>query len=248
MGLDIGKAFTFVTDDPKWLTKVLIGGGLFIATLVLLFTVIGWIFVAAIIAGYLIQLARNVINGEAQVLPEWDNWGVKMTDGFKVIVIGIVYALPTFLIYLLFVLIFTVPSVIMGSSNNSGVQSSGAVLNLIGSCLGFFLEFVLTFALATILPVAIARYATTNNLTSAFQFGEVFGILRQNIGMYIIVALLTAIVLQLVAGIGLIACFVGVFFTGFYAELVAFHLYGQAYRAAQGPNMSFGTPAGARPF
>ena len=28
MGLDIGKAFTFVTDDPKWVTKVLIGGGL----------------------------------------------------------------------------------------------------------------------------------------------------------------------------------------------------------------------------
>jgi hypothetical protein len=240
MGLDIGKAFTFVTDDPKWLTKVLIGGGLFIATLVLLFTVIGWIFVAAIIAGYLIQLARNVINGEAQVLPEWDNWGVKMTDGFKVIVIGIVYALPTILISL----IFTVPSTIMSASSSSGVQATGSLLGLLGGCLNFFVGI----AVALVSPIALARYASTSNLAGAFQFGEVFGILRQNIGMYIIVALLTAIVLQLVAGIGLIACFVGVFFTGFYAELVAFHLYGQAYRAAQGPNMSFGTPAGARPF
>ncbi|MGN6673984.1 MAG: DUF4013 domain-containing protein [Thermomicrobiales bacterium] len=240
MGLDIGKAFTFVTDDPKWVTKVLIGGGLFIATLVLLLTVIGWIFVAAIIAGYLIQLARNVINGEAQVLPEWDNWGVKMTDGFKVIVVGIVYALPTILISL----VFTVPSTIMSASGSSGVQATGSLLGLLGGCLNFFVGI----AVALVSPIALARYASTSNLTSAFQFGEVFGILRQNIGMYIIVALLTAIVLQLVAGIGLIACFVGVFFTGFYAEMVAFHLYDQAYRAAQGPSMSFGTPAGARPF
>ena len=40
--------------------------------------------------------------------------GVKMTDGFKVIVIGIVYALPTILISL----IFTVPSTIMSASSS----------------------------------------------------------------------------------------------------------------------------------
>src|SRR5689334_4077382 len=100
MNLDIGKAFTFIGDDPKWVTKLLIGGGLILAGFLAIFTVIGWIFVFAIVLGYLIQFCRNVIAGQPQPLPEWDNWGTKMTDGFKAIVVNLVYALPAIIISL----------------------------------------------------------------------------------------------------------------------------------------------------
>jgi hypothetical protein len=36
------------------------------------------------------------------------------------------------------------------------------------------------------------------------------------------------------ASLGLLFCFIGVFFTGVYAELIQGHLYGQAYLEATG--------------
>ena len=69
MQMDIGKAFTFVGEDPKWVTKVLIGGGMLLFAIVLSITVIGGILVAAIVFGYLVQLTRNVIAGERTPLP-----------------------------------------------------------------------------------------------------------------------------------------------------------------------------------
>ena len=66
MNLDIGKAFTYVTEDPKWVSKVLIGGGLIIAGFL---TLVGWLFTLPVVGGYLILLLRNVIAGQPQPLP-----------------------------------------------------------------------------------------------------------------------------------------------------------------------------------
>ena len=66
--------------------------------------------------------------------------------------------------------------------------------------------------------------------------------MRQNIGTYIVIALISSIVGSILAGIGLIACLIGVFFTAFYSSLVTYHLYGQAYRNTQGAPTGYGQP------
>ena len=43
MSLDFGKSFTFLSDDPDWLKKLAIGGGLILAFLVSFITILGWI-------------------------------------------------------------------------------------------------------------------------------------------------------------------------------------------------------------
>jgi hypothetical protein len=46
-------------------------------------------------------------------------------------------------------------------------------------------------------------------------------------------ALLMSMVASFIAGFGVIACFVGVLFTQFYAQCVTGHAYGQAYLVAK---------------
>lgn len=229
--MDIGKAFTFLGEDPKWTTKLLIGGGLIIAGFLALFTVIGWIFVVAIILGYLVQLTRNVIAGQQRPLPEWANWGALMSDGFKVFVVILALVLPVFII----ALIFSVPGSLLSTSDNAGTAGLGTLLSIAGGCLNLLLGL---FA-GLLLPVAIGRYAATNNIGQALNIGAIFAALRTNFMPYLLIVLLS-IVTSIIGQLGIIACFIGLPFTLFYGYLVNYHLYGQAYRQTQGALPEYG--------
>jgi hypothetical protein len=223
MNLDIGKAFTYITEDPKWVTKILIGGGLILAGFV---TLVGWLFTLPVVGGYMVMTTRNVINGNPQPLPEWDDFGNKWIEGIKAWVVGLVYSLPAILISL----VFTLPSTVLSSSDNSGAVAAGSLISIVGSCL----NFVLSLAVAVVLPAAMGRFAVTSDIGNALRVGEVIATVRQNIGMYIVIALITTFLVPLISGLGIIACFIGAAFTAFYAYLMVYHLYGQAYRTTQG--------------
>ncbi len=70
-----------------------------------------------------------------------------------------------------------------------------------------------------------------DELGAAFRFGEVFGLVRAAPSAYLIVVLAT-LVTGIVAGLGIILCFIGVFLTLVYAMAVNGHFYGQAYNQA----------------
>ena len=244
MNLDIGRAFTFVSEDPNGVKKVLLGGVAVIAMFfgIILF-VIPFFLVAAIISGYLVLFCRNVINGEQYPLPEWTDFGARMTEGFKAIVVGIVYALPLIAVNIA----FAIPQAIASASGNDNAAAAGAGISLLGNCIGFILQI----ATAVVMPVAIGRFAASGgDIGSALQFGQVFAAVRQNIGMYVVIALMTSIVGGLIASLGFIACGIGVAFTAFYSQVMSYHLYGQAHRNTQGAMQpAYGDPyGGQRPF
>src|ERR1700756_5008409 len=109
---DFLKPLTFVFDDPRWLQKVLIGGLFVIASFIL----IGVFF----IFGYLARLARNVIRGDQHPLPEWDDLGEYFSEGVKLFVVGLLYAIPVVIV----AAVIVVPMAIMGnSSDNETVRS-----------------------------------------------------------------------------------------------------------------------------
>ncbi|HET8631594.1 MAG TPA: DUF4013 domain-containing protein [Thermomicrobiales bacterium] len=233
--MDIGKAFTYVFNDPKWVQKVLIGAGLvFVAflTSIIVVGIVLWI----ILLGYLVQLVRNVIANEQYPLPEWADWGNFLSEGAKALVVTIVIFLPA-LILEIFNFVVGVAGSIASSSNSS---SAGAGLGAVGLCLGC-LTWLVSLACALGLPVAIGRYAATRNIAMTLRFNELWATFRTNIGTYLIVWLLS-LVTGFISGIGFIACGIGLFFTVFYASLVNYHLYGQAYRKAQGTAPSYGQP------
>ena len=218
--MDIGKAFSFVFDDENWIVKVLVGGVLSLIP-----------FVGQILMyGYGLELMENVIQGRSRPLPEWDDWGGKLVKGIMYLVISFVYALPIVLLGICFGLLMTV----------LGVAKAEEAINVVGSlggvCFGgFALLYGILLTLA--LPPAIGRYLETGELGAAFRLGEVFALVRDNIGAWII-ALVLSWLAGLIASLGIILCFVGVLFTAFWANLVMMYLWGDVYRQASAKSVT----------
>ena len=218
--MDIGKAFSFVFDDENWIVKVLIGGVLSLIPLV------GQV----LMYGYGLELMKNVIQGRSRPLPEWDDWGGKLVKGIMYFVIGFVYALPI-------IILATCFGGLMGALGAAEAERATNVVGSLGGiCFGGF-AFLYGILMTLALPPAIGRYLETGDLGAAFHFGEVFALVRDNIGAWIIVLVLTWLA-GLIASLGLILCFVGVLFTAFWANLVMMYLWGDVYRQASAKSVA----------
>nr|NIT54725.1 DUF4013 domain-containing protein [Fodinibius sp.]NIV09783.1 DUF4013 domain-containing protein [Fodinibius sp.]NIY23309.1 DUF4013 domain-containing protein [Fodinibius sp.] len=71
------------------------------------------------------------------------------------------------------------------------------------------------------------RFAETGELSSVFRIGELWSFIQQDVGSYAIVLLLSFVVFGFLAPLGIIACFIGAFFTLWWANLIFGHLTGQ---------------------
>ncbi len=111
--MNIGKSFTYIFDDPRWLNKILIGTLVLIISSLLSTILIG-ILGYFIIMGYALEVLRNVRRGDRYPLPEWkDRWGEWLVLGVKLTVALLVWALPAILIGLFMI----VPAAMMDSND-----------------------------------------------------------------------------------------------------------------------------------
>ena len=84
-----------------------------------------------------------------------------------------------------------------------------------------------------VLPFAWGKYLETGELGAAFQFAELWEMLKNNMGPAFIVLLVSWLALFVAELVGIILCGVGILFTMFYAQLVMAFLYGALYRQAK---------------
>lgn len=211
--MEFGKAFTYVFEDADWLKKI------GIAALVSLIPIIGQLTVL----GWSLEVTRRLIQNESNLLPDWSDFGGAVVKGLKAFVIGLVYALP---IILLSICQGIVPA-LMG---DGGDDTIGTIILIVTICFSCVI-FIYALLLSLIIPAAYGRFAATDDLGAAFRFGEVFGLVRAAPAAYLIV-LLGTIVSGIVASLGIILCFIGVFLTLAYSMAVNAHFYGQAYNQA----------------
>jgi len=211
--MNLGKAFTFAFEDKDWIKKIGIAGLVMLIPLIGQITVLGWA----------LEVTRRVIRREPETLPDWGAFGDYLVKGLKMFVIGLVYALPIILVSIC----FSLPSVFM---QNGGDDTMAAALSAISFCMSCIFALY-GIAMAFIIPAAYANFAVTDELGSAFRFSEVFGLVRTAPSAYLLV-LLGSIVAGLIAGLGIILCFIGVIFTSAYAYVIQSHLWGQAYNEA----------------
>lgn len=212
-GYDFVKPFGFVFQDPRWVGKILIGGLFEIASIFL----IGIFFVM----GYCARLARNVIAGLEQPLPEWDDLGEYFAEGLRLFVIGLIYVFPIIVV----ACIMFIPAALVSSSEHEFLQNLGGGMMACGWCL----FFPISLALAIYLPAAFLFSVVEQNFAAAFDFARIFRFMRDNAANYIL-AFVVYMIARFAVPLGFIAFCIGVFFTGFWAFLVATYAFAQTYR------------------
>jgi hypothetical protein len=217
IAMEYGKAFAFMTDDQDWIKKFLL------AAVMVFIPVLG----GFLLLGYSLEITRRVIKSESPVLPEWSDFGDFLKKGFVSFIVVFVYTLPT----LLLSACAQAPQValLVSDSRDNSIQMMAAGIALCFACLTLLVGLV-TGLLA---PIALGRVADTGQIGSAFRFDEMFKLLRTKPGIYLITVMIISLTALILVPIGTLACFVGLFPVVAYINLVAAHLYGQAYKVTK---------------
>lgn len=217
--MDIGSAFTYMFDDEEWIKKLAIGGAVALVGAILSPILIGIVLFLPL-SGYMVQVLKNVRDGQSRPLPEWSDWGDLFKTGLFVVVITLVYNIPS-------IILACGAGIIQGVGPQLDPDTAQN-LTLVAACLNC-LQAIVSLICNLFVPAAVIRYAQFDTLGAAFQFGDIFSFIRANIGDYIIVVLLSWVA-SVIAAFGIILCLVGVFFTFFWSYLVSANLYGQLAR------------------
>jgi len=210
---DLGRAFSFVFKDPRWVSKLVIAAAFMILSLL----IVG-IFV---LVGYFIEMTQRVMRREEYPLPEWTDIGVKFVLGFKFVIAYVVYLLP--------ILLLVIP--IIGVSIASAIAEQPDMMAAFVTVyiFGFTLLVIpYTLALTLLLPIITYRFAEEGKISDALDIGGVIRDFRGNWENTLIVALI-AMAIESFAAIGLLVLVIGIFFTIFYAYAVSHYLYGALY-------------------
>lgn len=218
--VDFGRAFTYVFEDKDWIKKVLIGG-LMVPLIIVFF--IG----AFILNGYMLEIVRRVASGNDTPLPEWDDFGGYLSRGFILTVGLLIWYIP-------YIILACCLGLGLGLSDSSDMGGANIGGNL-------FLNGVGLIYSAVIMPVVIGAFATDMQFGSMFQFNRIMEAV-QRIGAGFVMVFLILLVANIIAGLGLIAFCIGVFFTIAYSIFVSGHAYGQVSRIGYGAGTTTTTP------
>jgi hypothetical protein len=146
--------------------------------------------------GYVMRVYRG-----AHPAPDVDQWGTLFIDGLKLLVIGIIYAVPIVVIWM-----FILGSMIltgMSESAEAAIATSGINVLLM------MVMYVYEIAIAVIMPIASIRFARTGAISEAFNFGAIFGTIGRIGWLNYIIAIL---LIGLVTGIPMLVLIFGMIF------------------------------------
>jgi hypothetical protein len=218
--VNIGRSFTFFLDDPEWIKKLLLGALISLIPFVGGFIILGWA----------LAVTRNVYNGVDNVIPDWSDLGGYLVRGLVAWIGAIIWASPVLLLFICL-------GVGIVATSSSDVAAAVLVLS------GFGLALIAIVYMAIFLPVPIARYAIKGDFGAMFEFSEILAEVRRGIQPLLIAMIIWLIASMIVAPIGLLACFVGVYVTSALSYLMIGHAMGQAYREIDRPGPLQAPPA-----
>lgn len=225
----VGDAFGWPFRDPGWLGKIVVQG------LILIIPVVGWI--AA--AGWLMLAFENARSGRNELPPA----GFHLARG-----IGI------FGVYVIYAIVLNIPAWILdaigGASRAALQQASNNGLNYSFyttsplSTLGSLWSFVAGLFLDFLIPSLIVM-TFHGGFGGGLDVARVWRYATSNVGNSVIGGLVI-FVAGLIAGLGIILCCIGVFFTGIYALSVQAGVaawYERMQSAPAAPPSAPGAPA-----
>jgi hypothetical protein len=220
--IDFGRAFAFYFEDPDWLKKTLIGGGLILAGTIGLVLLLAGLLLYAMVAGYVMRVMQRAYAGDPRPLPEWEDYGGLMRDGFRMVLLSLAYAAIFFALPTLVIVMVSVVAGMANSDTLSGLMALVVVLMQLFSLL-------LGLGYLVYAPSAIARMTLYQRLGAGFEFKENLALIKRNPSNYFL-ALLIIILTHFVAQVGVILCCIGLFATSFWSYCVAGWALGEVVR------------------
>ncbi len=212
-GIDVRLAFTYVSNDERWVKKLLIGA-LFALGPVL---IVG----AFVLTGYLIEIIRRVTAGSSDPLPEWSgNLGTFLKQGFPAAVGVFIWMAPFFAVW------FGAFWLVLGDEVTVSIE--------VQALLGIAFMVLTNLYAAAVLPSAIGRYAAKPRLRSMFEFGAIFASIRR-IGVGAIGVWVIQLIMLGLTFVSIWALVAIVFLTA-YSAMVFGHSFGQAVRLGNEPS------------
>lgn len=217
----IQDAIDYPRSDDDWTRTVLIGG---------ILSLLGALVVPTILVlGYLVRVLERTMHGDDQP-PAFDDWGTMLVDGVKAFAITLAYGIVPAAVAAAVVGGVLSFSVVEGPGTG-GPTAGGAGVAVV--VVGGLLALALGLLAAYIIPAAVAAFAETDRIGTAFSVSDLRPVLTS--GTYatawvlafavIVVAGLLSAALNAIPVIG----FVIGGFVGFYAAVSAYYLVGHAW-------------------
>ncbi len=221
--VDYAEALTY--PSRNW-TNVIIGG---IMTMISMF-----ILPAFLLLGYLVEVARNTIEGKAEQ-PKWENWGKLFTNGLSVFVILVVYLIVPTLVLALGIMIAAPEIIPMVMTFDYSAISYIMTSLMFSAGIYVLLAMLLFLIIGFVLPMALANYAAKGRISAAFAFGELWARINSIFSDYILAYLVIIFVSMLFSAVSgmLVMTVVVPLFIMFYYQVFVWRVQGMLYKASK---------------
>ena len=170
----IGDSFAYAKDAVvgKWMQWLL----LVIATILLCLP----------LAGYTLKVFR----GEKPA-PEVTGWGTLFIDGIKYLIVSLIWAIPTLIVFFV-----TIGAGILATVGQNPSEVMGAIMGMLFGFIVVAIIGILTMIFATI---GIIRFARTGSMGEAFNFKEITATIGKiGWGPYIIALIVMIVVIVVI--------------------------------------------------
>ena len=112
-----------------------------------------------LIMGYAVRVYSGV-----KPAPELNNWVGMFVDGLKFLVIGLIYAIPVFIV----MAIFFIPAIMIAGSDGDPMLALGSI------GIGMLVMFIVAVIISLVSAIGIIRFAHKDSMGQAFAFGAIF--------------------------------------------------------------------------
>jgi Protein of unknown function (DUF4013) len=216
--IDFGRSFTFPSEDPEWVSKILIGGVFVLACSLL----VGVPFVL----GYFSRTLRNVVAGLARPLPDWDDLGGLFNEGLRLTGVYLLHVLAVIVVLGVFVGILLTPMILSKAHDPAEALGPFGALLIVAM---YGLIMVVSLAVAVYLPAALVRSSLAGSVGAGLEWRENLAFIKHNLANYAL-SLVGYLVAAFVAQFGVVLCCVGFFPAAFWSYLVLAVALGQTVR------------------
>lgn len=240
--MDIGSSFSYVFQDPQWIKKVAIGGGILLVGILFSWLVaIPILAAAALLLGYTLTVTKNVAEGSSVPLPEWNDFGALFMKGLYGLIGIIILYIPVIILACLSAAVtIGASSLTTGSSSSNTNTQILTVIGLLSTCIGC-LQAIISLVTGLFMYAPLTRFALNGKLSTFWDFRGGWAFIQADLGNYVI-AVLVSFVAGFIGALGIILCFIGLPFTAFWANLVSAHLFGQYARGKASAQMMSPSP------